>query len=738
MSVKKFLLALGLLSPLLPVFAPPAVLAPALAQTASVASSGRLVVLPFRNLSRQSEDDWLGESFSENLTAALSQSEQLELVERSQLDMVMAEQGLGQSAFADEATAPRLGRLIGARQLLLGSFQKQGQRLLVNARLVDVETGRILSGRAVQLEGDYERLFALQSQLAAQMLVQLGNTPSAPALSQLEQSLKICASTAAYEKYQRGLLLARMHSDPRLREAISLFEGAIAKEPDFTLAHVALSEALSLRAAQPLHYPSHRADDLPRALEYAEVALKQRNHPEAVYRALARAYAARQQPEQALAAIGESLRQQPGNTDSVLVWLDLQGQQPTDLAQLQQDLVRFRANPEDPWIQFSLALVYLMHFKQHGETDLEAPRQLLLKVRRQLPHDALIPIKLAWLETMRGRYDAAYGLIQEALAQEPENYMILYKAGLLLSPAPAYQAQAEAWLKKSLTLLPDFAHAEAQLGALYYLQNRQEEARRYLMQARQHQPESSLVPTYLGLLAERQQQPAQAYTYLLQAFANTGRIPNEPVERGKLCLHLARLAQQLQRLPEAEAHARAALNQGDVSPSEVYQQLIGLPLAQGDYPKALQLFQEFQQRPGVQLSAADQRLYQRIYLLQQLQSRLKDPALLNDLGSLALLDGQLAEAESYLGQAIQGAPAQSAILFNLGLLRLQQQRYAEAVTAFRQVLAQDPTHRKAAFNLGRATLAQGDKAGARRIWEDLLRKFPGDADALQALEELER
>lgn len=707
----------------------------ALAQTPAAqteAGPERLVVLPFRNLSRRAEDDWLGESFSESLTTALGQARQLELVERTQLDMVMREQGLGQSAFADEASAPRLGRLIGARHMLLGSYQKQGTRLQVSARLVDVETGRILSGQSVQLEGEYERLFTLQSQLAGQLLSRLGQ--QVPSMAALEAELKVTATTSGAEQYQKGVLLARQQTDLHLKQAIALFEGALAQDPDCVLAHVALSEALSQRASWPLMYPSSRPDDLSRALDHAEKALRLQRHPEAVYRALARAHAARDQIEPAMAAISESLRQKPGDTDSILVWLDLQAYCSPDLDQLRTQLRSFQANPEDPWIQFATAMVYLKHHKRHGVHNFEEVRGMLAKVAQALPAHAFVRIKQAWVETLRDRYDLAYERVKEAVGIEPDNYMIQYKAGFLLMPSPAHADAAESYFKKSLDLLPGFGNAELHLGELYLQRGRLDEARPQLLAARTHLPESAEVPMRLGLLAERQGQDSQAYTYLLQALENSGKLMGESLERGRLRLHLARLAGKLQRPAEAEAHARAALSESDVSRGEVYRELIAVPLAKKDFATAQRLFAELQQAGP--LNEADQRLYQRIYLLEQLQAKPNDAALLNDLGGIALVEGQLGDAESFLTPAARLAPNQPAILFNLGLLRLQQQRPAEAQQAFRQVLAQDAAHRKAAFNLGRAQLAGGDAHGAKATWESLLRQFPGDADALGALEAL--
>lgn len=100
-----------------------------------------MVVLPFRNITRQPEDEWLSESFSENLTVALSQVQQVQLIERHQIQLVLQEQSFTQSLFADSDSAPELGRLLGANKMLLGNYQKIGSTLVVSTRVVDVSSG---------------------------------------------------------------------------------------------------------------------------------------------------------------------------------------------------------------------------------------------------------------------------------------------------------------------------------------------------------------------------------------------------------------------------------------------------------------------------------------------------------------------------------------------------------------------------------------------------------------------
>jgi len=59
----------------------------------------------------------------------------------------------------DQSTVSRIGKLVGAHNLLLGSYFKIGQTLRIDARIVETETGRILS--SVAREGQPDDLTAL-------------------------------------------------------------------------------------------------------------------------------------------------------------------------------------------------------------------------------------------------------------------------------------------------------------------------------------------------------------------------------------------------------------------------------------------------------------------------------------------------------------------------------------------------------------------------------------------------
>jgi len=66
------------------------------------------------------------------------------VVERRKLLLAVEELRLGSSALADESTRLRLGRITGARRMVFGGYLAVGNRVRMDLRLVDVETGKVL------------------------------------------------------------------------------------------------------------------------------------------------------------------------------------------------------------------------------------------------------------------------------------------------------------------------------------------------------------------------------------------------------------------------------------------------------------------------------------------------------------------------------------------------------------------------------------------------------------------
>lgn len=113
-----------------------------------------IAVLNFTNSSGDPQFDPLQESIAEALVTDLANRGGLQLVERSRLKALVMEIKLGMTGVIDEEQAARMGEQLGAKRVVLGSFSVHGDRIELNARIVDVGSGQISHGE--QIEGNLE------------------------------------------------------------------------------------------------------------------------------------------------------------------------------------------------------------------------------------------------------------------------------------------------------------------------------------------------------------------------------------------------------------------------------------------------------------------------------------------------------------------------------------------------------------------------------------------------------
>jgi hypothetical protein len=86
----------------------------------------------------------LGELFANQIIETLKEKEGITIVERDRLLLALEELNLGTSSLADEDTRLELGRIVGARLMVFGSYQVIGDMMRVDLRLVEVENGKII------------------------------------------------------------------------------------------------------------------------------------------------------------------------------------------------------------------------------------------------------------------------------------------------------------------------------------------------------------------------------------------------------------------------------------------------------------------------------------------------------------------------------------------------------------------------------------------------------------------
>ncbi len=136
----------------------------------------------FDNSSGDAKYNALSKGIADMLITDLSKVKGVTIVEREKLEKLLQEIKLGQSKYFDQATAQKLGKGLGAQNILTGSFYVLDNVIRLDARLIDVQTGGVIF--AEQVSGNKNNFFALHQQLA-NLLAKNINVPYSPDLSGL-------------------------------------------------------------------------------------------------------------------------------------------------------------------------------------------------------------------------------------------------------------------------------------------------------------------------------------------------------------------------------------------------------------------------------------------------------------------------------------------------------------------------------------------------------------------------
>ncbi len=115
----------------------------------------------------------LCQAVTEIVLTDLAKSRRLTLVERAQLRQALSELRLQRTGLAENSDMARAGKIIGATHVVIGSLSVNEQRVILNARVLDVRTGALYAGAAVNVEGWSDELFALAHELANSLHYQL-------------------------------------------------------------------------------------------------------------------------------------------------------------------------------------------------------------------------------------------------------------------------------------------------------------------------------------------------------------------------------------------------------------------------------------------------------------------------------------------------------------------------------------------------------------------------------------
>ncbi|MBW2589112.1 MAG: hypothetical protein JRD71_00070 [Deltaproteobacteria bacterium] len=105
----------------------------------------KIAVMEFKSLNPGTKNTSLGSMIAEMFTTEVVNNNSFKIVEREQLNKVLGELQIGQSGVLDTTDAQKLGKILGAGAIIAGSVMKMGDSLRIDSRIIEVETGIIVS-----------------------------------------------------------------------------------------------------------------------------------------------------------------------------------------------------------------------------------------------------------------------------------------------------------------------------------------------------------------------------------------------------------------------------------------------------------------------------------------------------------------------------------------------------------------------------------------------------------------
>jgi TolB-like protein/Tfp pilus assembly protein PilF len=215
----------------------------------SVAPRTSVAVMPFANLTGDASMEYLGDGMAEEVINALTEVPGLKIPART-------------SSFAYKGRNTDIRQIcrdLGVGTILEGSVRVAGKRIRITAQLINAQDGLHIWSHTY--DEQFTDLFKLQDDLAKAIVQALqvnlhAEVPSIGAPAAPTQDLE------AYQLYLQARSIGTSGAEPRLRDALKRFQGAIARDPKFARAYS--GSAATRLTFVVLGYP------LPNALDDAE------------------------------------------------------------------------------------------------------------------------------------------------------------------------------------------------------------------------------------------------------------------------------------------------------------------------------------------------------------------------------------------------------------------------------------------------------------------------------------
>jgi TolB-like protein/Tfp pilus assembly protein PilF len=246
-------------------------------ESRSVINAKSIAVLPFENLSEEKQNEYFTDGVQDEILTYLTKIADLKVISRT--SVLQYKSGVARNL-------REIAQQLGVANVVEGSVQRSGNRVRVNAQLIDARTDAHLWAQTY--DRDLADVFAIQSEIAKAIADELQTKLSPNEKKAIEQPpTKDLAAFGLYSQAKSLLLTVSFSATPELdiQKAIELLDEAVKRDPSFFDAYCQLA------LAHERLYAVFGSDHTSARLALAETALQAaaRLRPDAAETRLARA-----------------------------------------------------------------------------------------------------------------------------------------------------------------------------------------------------------------------------------------------------------------------------------------------------------------------------------------------------------------------------------------------------------------------------------------------------------------
>ncbi len=417
-----------------------------------------VAVLPFVNMSGDEANNPFTIGIHDDLLTHLSKIASLKTISRTSM-----------LQYRDTTKSiPDIAAELGVATILEGGVQRSGDRVRINAQLIDANSDKHLWAETYDRELTAANIFAIQTEIAT-AIVEALRTALTP---QEIQSIAAVPTEnlEAFEAYQLGRQALELRTTMSIAEAIELFTKATTIDSNFAQAWAGLSDSYRLMGS----YSGQNVDDFNEKARVAvERALQLNDRISEPHTSLATLLAVQGDIAGGMSAIERALSLDPNNANARFRYADLLH----ETGDLEEALLEYekaaRLDPLSPIINDS----YAWTLAEVGRFD-----ESLDRYRRVDEIDPEYPGAAVSIGTIYGlaygRLDLANLWYRKALALDPGNPWYPSILGLVFLELDDDDT-AEVWIDKSLQMSPHHPWANGAMMMLHSYRGDSEQITRY-------------------------------------------------------------------------------------------------------------------------------------------------------------------------------------------------------------------------------------------------------------------